>query len=66
MLAPPKCAGKEEQDRHYGKEDDDNVVMMAKQECQSDNHDDGDEELRGIADKEVPPKETEGPHAAGN
>jgi hypothetical protein len=38
---------------------------MAKQQRQSHDHDDGDEELRCVADEEVPPKETKGAHAAG-
>jgi hypothetical protein len=38
-------------------------MVMPKQERHGDNHDDGNRKLRCIADKEVPPKVSEGPEA---
>jgi hypothetical protein len=64
-LSSSKCADKQEQYGHCREKDDGDVVVMAEQQRQSDNQDDGDEEFRCVADEEVPPEETKGPDTAG-
>jgi hypothetical protein len=42
-LSPSKCADKQGQYGDYWKKDDGDVVVMAKQQRQSNNQDDGDQ-----------------------